>query len=123
DWCEVEDYKAGPIPLRVLQVVAHARPLFDEVHVWYSGSVQVKDPILVGYRGGNRYKGTKFILARWGDELGSLEELRERVVRLWKDRESKKARAKIAACEAFLAGGAAAEAERYFDGQFVNAPG
>jgi len=73
---KVEDYKAGPIPLRVLQVLSHAKSLnfFDGFHVWYAEEAEVKDPLLVGYTG-ESYSPTNYLLARWGDELHSLENL------------------------------------------------
>jgi len=88
DFTMLDEYNESPIPLRVLQVAAHACDLMEEVEVWYNGSVLVKDPVLVGYQynfnAEPRYRAKAFILARWGDELGSLEELREKAIELWK---------------------------------------
>lgn len=66
---KLSEYDAGPIPLRVLQVAAHATSLnfFKRLEVWHSASVQEKDPVLVGCTG--EYSGERFILARWGSEL------------------------------------------------------
>lgn len=67
-------YNATPIPLRVLQVAAHAKEcgMFDHIYVWDRASVAVKDPVLVGYKGKYDWSPDKvFILARWGEVLES----------------------------------------------------
>lgn len=70
---KLKSYADGPIPLRVLQVAAHAHHLFDEVEVWSAQDSDVKDPVLVGInRSPGQFGGTDyshFLLARWGDEL------------------------------------------------------
>jgi hypothetical protein len=75
------DYASGPIPLRVLQVAAHARSMFELLIVLHPTDAAVKDPVLIGImRVRNRHEWDdehSYILARWGDELPSLEELRE----------------------------------------------
>lgn len=72
---KLEEYSAGPIPLRVLQVAAHAKTLPDViigVSVWYEPTTADKDPLLVG----NTAKWNEFfLLARWGDALRPFEEL------------------------------------------------
>lgn len=76
-------YKASPIPLRVLQIAAHANSLgiFKDLEVWDRESVTVKDPVLVAYNG-DRYKWDRklFILARWGEELETFATLLKRAV-------------------------------------------
>lgn len=64
-------YDSAPIPLRVLQVAAHAKPLFDELIVWAAESADVKDPVLVGIRvKADQYKTREtYILARWAEAL------------------------------------------------------
>lgn len=78
---EIGKYSDGPIPLRALQVAAHAKSLdyFDHgVEVWCPQPGR-DDPILVGKRKDERGWGTElYILARWGDVLLPLEELREK---------------------------------------------
>ncbi len=66
----VEKFDSMPIPLRVLQVIAHARSLeiFKELRVWHSRDARVKDPLLVAYKG-DQWSSIPFILARWGVEL------------------------------------------------------
>lgn len=70
---KLKDYKRTPIPLRVLQVAAHANSLgiFKELMVLDAGTAVEKDPVLVGVIPDKQYSWmtTDFILARWGDEL------------------------------------------------------
>lgn len=67
------EYKRTPIPLRVLQVAAHAQSLgmFKELVVLDTASAVEKDPVLVGVVQDGEYswRTTDYILARWGDEL------------------------------------------------------
>lgn len=69
-------YALSPIPLRVLQVAAHADSLglFKELRVWHAASTTVPDPVLVGVMRNPNYDwadGPLFILARWGEVLES----------------------------------------------------
>lgn len=70
---KLKDYKRTPIPLRVLQVAAHAQSLglFKELIVLDKESAAEKDPVLVGVMADKQYSwmGKDYILARWGDEL------------------------------------------------------
>jgi len=80
---ELKNYKASPIPLRVLQVAAHAQSLgmFSHLYVWDRESVAIKDPVLVGYVGAYYFSPDKtFILARWGEELEAFATLIKRAV-------------------------------------------
>lgn len=74
---DVKKYSDGPIPLRVLQVIAHATALefFEEVKVWHAENADIKDPIAVGVRK-DGYDRSYYLLARWGDALAPLAELR-----------------------------------------------
>lgn len=75
---DLPEFDLGPIPLRVLQVAAHARPMFTKLVVWHQANVK-EDPILVGIRTDPASKwGAEqtFILARWGEVLVPLDELR-----------------------------------------------
>jgi hypothetical protein len=69
--CPVEEklnsYSRTTIPLRVLQVAAHAKDLFEELLVWDVAGAD-KDPVLVGANK-NGWSKTYFLLARWGEEL------------------------------------------------------
>jgi hypothetical protein len=83
----IADYEAGPIPLRVLQVAAHAKEFFPHIQVWHR-AVADKDPLLVGRQG--EYDRKIFLLARWGDALVSFQSLvteARRVLRMkWEER-------------------------------------
>lgn len=70
-------YSDGPIPLRVLQVAAHARELFDTIEVWCPAEPQQPDPLLIGLKGEN-WRAQRFLLARWGEVLEPIEVLRDR---------------------------------------------
>lgn len=78
----IERYNASPIPLRVLQIAAHAKEtgMFEKLLVWDRASATVKDPVLVGqlsrYEPGQSWKTTvTYILARWGSELETFSTL------------------------------------------------
>lgn len=80
-------YKGDAIPLRVLQVAAHAKELEFELYVLHPATnVRVNDPVLVGERSvkssaENGFTGKEqYLLARWGDALESLDELRKKAL-------------------------------------------
>lgn len=85
---KVEDYSAEAIPLRVLQVIAHAREteMFNGgLIIWHPRTHVVRDPVLVGIKKvlsypdqpqySNLTTDVYFILARWGKALLPLEQL------------------------------------------------
>lgn len=86
---KVENYSGEAIPLRVLQVIAHAREcgMFESLVVWHPKTYEIHDPVLVGIRKELSYpdhenatmrtytKEVFFILARWGKALLPLEQL------------------------------------------------
>lgn len=74
---KLKEYDDGAIPLRVLQVAAHAKGMFKELYVWSAASPIVKDPVLVGAQAdpAASWRETNFILARWGAELLPFDEL------------------------------------------------
>lgn len=78
----LKHYKNSPIPLRVLQIAAHAQSLgmFEKLVVWDRKEAVVKDPVLVGEAPGLEYKWAprRFILARWGEELETFVVLTKR---------------------------------------------
>lgn len=59
------EYKSEVIPVRVLQVAAHALSLkfLNHIRVWHPKDAKL-DPVLVGYT--TNYGGDLFLLARWG---------------------------------------------------------
>jgi hypothetical protein len=80
----VTDYDSSPIPLRVLQVIAHAQSLefFSRIEVWDKDSPEVKDPVLVGLAPANEswMPPIQYILARWGSELDEMPALRKAAI-------------------------------------------
>lgn len=74
--CKIQEYSDGPIPLRILQVAAHATDLFDKIMVLYPQSADIDDPVLFGLNG-NEYSGERFLLARWGNCLLPFSQLRD----------------------------------------------
>lgn len=70
---KLSEYSHGIIPVRILQVAAHAREYLDHLEVWHK-RVPDPDPLLVG-RKGSEYSGTLYVLARWGEALVSFQEL------------------------------------------------
>lgn len=90
----LEEFSDCPIPLRVLQIAAHAKQ-FDVLKAFWIWSAEgkVKDPVLIACTEEATYqKGDTFILARWGDVLDSWPLLVEKAVELWRQ----KCRAKFA---------------------------
>lgn len=74
-----------PMPLRVLQVAAHAQSLgiFSDLFVWHRESSAVMDPVLVGTRRVNHEDQT-FILARWGEVLEEMPALMRQAMEAWR---------------------------------------
>lgn len=80
------DYSDGPIPVRVLQVAAHAVDLFEFVYVWHPENGDEKDPVLVGVNGEEFSTQREFfILARWGEELAPLSELAKKAAAKYRE--------------------------------------
>lgn len=85
----LENYAQGPIPLRVLQVAAHAKEtgLFKHLEVWHPANPYDKDPVLIGIATDPRphwdWNSVPFLLARWGDALQSWDELAEKARKIW----------------------------------------
>ena len=72
----INDYADEPLPLRVLQVAAHAHDIFDSVVVWHEPNADINDPILVGLKE-EEIVTEQFILARWGAALAPFSELKK----------------------------------------------
>lgn len=81
----VENYNGEAIPLRVLQVIHHAKsieneagePFFDYIRVMYPANADIDDPVVYGQNGKYDHSSQKYILARWGKTLAPLSELRK----------------------------------------------
>lgn len=64
----IAKFRACPIPLRVLQIGAHASELMDgELVIWHQG--EGKDDPLLTLREGPEYSGSYYLLARWAEVL------------------------------------------------------
>ena len=81
---KLTDFSDGLIPLRVLQVAAHASQLqTGTLYVWHPSSADIKDPLLT-LRIGSDYGAQEwFMLARWGEVLDNLETLRAKAREIW----------------------------------------
>ena len=78
----IERYRNGMIPLRVLQIAAHAQPFYLRIEVWTERTAQT-DPVLVGIsRPAGTWVDQVFILARWGEALKPFADLRKQAIEL-----------------------------------------
>ena len=111
--CKLEDYTLDAIPVRVLQVAAHAKDLdyFKELIVYYPKAGRVDDPLLIGHwegkLDGRTWNSSLFyILARWGKTLLPYEECKRKaidILRTKKRKEFAKGEAEFAAHKAAIA--------------------
>lgn len=90
-----EDYASGAMPLRIMQVLAHAKSLgcFTEFEVWHPTDFTVKDPVLIGLAQDPRFDAAthpwmkvRHIIARWGETLDSFATLKEQAVKSYRSR-------------------------------------
>jgi hypothetical protein len=74
---KASEYSTTAIPVRVLSMIALAvsECYFDEIYIWADD--KNPDPIVVGMKKDavQSWRETRYILARWGDELRSFPEL------------------------------------------------
>jgi hypothetical protein len=74
----LENYRSGPIPLRVLEVIEQAQEsgFFEKFVVWHPEDVRT-DPVLIGRKTGSRgaWDTEDYILARWGEALDEMPAL------------------------------------------------
>lgn len=101
---DVEKYSAGMIPLRVLQVIAHAKELnvYKSIQIW-AENTRPKDPILVAERQSDKYSTENHILARWGEALEPFEVLADRALKQAMSEIKSSAEKSIAECQKILA--------------------
>lgn len=95
---KVEEYAAGVIPVRVLQVLAHGRELFAEVTVRYGEAGS--EAMLFGSDG--KYGGKRYALARWGNNLQPFEKLREAARKIVKAEFETKLKECVGKCNAMI---------------------
>lgn len=116
---KVEDYKAGIIPLRVLQVISHCQEteMFEAgLWIWHPGTL-LPDPILVG-RKGKDYSWTHYLLARWGAALKPFAELAEEALPMTVRSFTAELQKKIGDCQGKLAA-VGALAQQHLAGEWV----
>lgn len=82
---KLRDYKSEAIPVRVLQVAAHATDckFLHHIRVWHPEDSRL-DPVLVGYT--SEYGGTLYLLARWGAVWKDFSILVKEAKAIWKQR-------------------------------------
>lgn len=95
---KLEEYRAGIVPIRVLQVAAFCKENAPDdmkggLHVWHTG-VAKEDPILVGHTSG--YGGEFYLLARWGEALATMDEMMTKAKSAWIAKAQAKLRKEIA---------------------------
>jgi hypothetical protein len=78
---DLRKYESGCIPLRVLQVAAHAKDIFPYLEIWHTADK--RDPILTGRK--EKYGNEYFLLARWDDVLEPFAKLEARAVKLFRE--------------------------------------
>ncbi len=106
----IEAYSDGPIPLRVLQVAAHAKDMFDWLTVCCPATGPKDNPILIGVKAHATHRSLekeRFILARWGDCLLPFEKMKEKAAAIAREgviAAMNKVRAEVAATIAGLEG-------------------
>ncbi len=81
----IDQYSDGPIPLRILQVAAHAKSLYSGIQVWCPENADMPDPLLVGWNGQYDWSPNElFILARWGEVLEPFAKLISKAAALFR---------------------------------------
>lgn len=78
----LSDYSDQAIPLRVLQVAAHANEMFDRILVWHPENADEKDPYLIGRNGEGWGDKEYYMLARWGEELLPWSEMTSKAAKI-----------------------------------------
>ncbi len=119
---EIDKYESSMIPLRVLQVAAHAKSLeiYSKILVW-SETTKPTDPLLVGMVGQDSWNAKYHILARWGEALESFDVLYEKAKRVTMEAFRAQCEDKIAQAQIILAS-LESQAIKKLNGNFVNLP-
>lgn len=99
---KLPNYSDGPIPLRVLQVAAHASELFKSLEVWCPQNVKDPDPLLVGLKGEHYWQPDFHILARWGEVLEPFNALADKASVMVRNARKNGLHEIIAKCQAAL---------------------
>lgn len=81
----IAKFKACRIPLRVLQIGAHAAEhLQGELIIWHQG--EGKDGPLLTLREGSEYAGSYYLLARWAEVFEEFPVLVEQAIEINRDK-------------------------------------
>lgn len=78
---KIGNFRAEPIPTRVLEVADKYRHMFRELEIW-SSDPTIPDPLLVGvtWEEGATWDKSYHLMARWGAELAPFAELKDKAV-------------------------------------------
>lgn len=102
--CEigVNQYSKSPIPLQVLGIIklCETENYFEKLIIRYD-DVNI-DPVLVGINKTGNYSKDYYLLARWGNELDNLEQLREKARQRWIGNSTTKLQGDIAEKQSIL---------------------
>jgi len=110
---DFKEYDKAPIPMEAMGLIGLAvkEQYFDEIYIRYDDVDP--DPIAIGVAGKEKY-----LIARWGDERLSLEQLREKAVMRWAEKARRKLNESIAQAQADL-DGIQQLAEKHMAGEYV----
>lgn len=80
---DIQEFDAEPIPMEALSAYGLALKdgYFDKVEIWYSP--RESDPVMVGSRTVSKDNTERFLMARWGPEKLSLDELMVKAKQKW----------------------------------------
>lgn len=84
----IGNYVGEAIPVRVLRMAKETGDHFDRLEIWSKASPAMKDPLLIGIKkdAESTWRENVYILARWGEELLDMSELRHVAVKQWKEK-------------------------------------
>jgi len=98
------EYDKQPIPLEVLSLIALAEKenYFKEIQIW--SDYDQPDPVVVGivYPDDSTWNKTRYIIARWGEELDSMVILVKKAIAKEKAKRTAQLKDKITKCTAQL---------------------
>lgn len=120
------EYDSSAIPVRILQVAAHAVEFFERIEVWHPKERVDDDPVLVGVKLGPKNQWgsrpeTPHILARWGAVLLPFDECRDLAAKALRRKWEASAKGAISEAERFLAT-LDHNIEQHLSGGYVNVP-
>lgn len=123
---KLPEYGSSAIPLRVLQVAAHAAEFFETIEVWHPRHRVDDDPFLIGVQYGpeNQYgtrPETRYLLARWGAELLPFDEMRRLACETLRRKWEASAKEAVSKAETFMAS-LDHNIEKHLSGDWVHVP-